>query len=67
MGWYNRTRIKFKFSKLADSDTSKIGPSVPVRDTTLLIVPITMSGGAREFAPPAEIIGDPTATSPNRG
>ena len=26
-----------------------------------------MSGGASELAPPAEIIGEPTATSPNRG
>jgi hypothetical protein len=44
-----------------------MGPNVPVRETTLLIVPITMSGGAKELAPPAEMIGEPTATSPNRG
>lgn len=67
MGWYKSTRTKFKFSKFADKDTSKMGPNVPVRETTLLIVPITMSGGAKELAPPAEMIGEPTATSPNRG
>lgn len=52
---------------MADNFTSRIGPKVPVRFTTLLTVPTTMSGGARDVAPPAVITGDPIATAPNRG
>ncbi len=44
-----------------------MGPKVPVRGTTLFIVPITIPGGASELAPPAEMMGEPTATSPKRG
>ena len=60
-------RTKFKFFKFAASVTSRIGPSVPVLFTTRLTDPITMSGGARDVAPPAEIIGEPTRTDPNLG
>ena len=44
-----------------------MGPSVPVLFTMRLTDPITMSGGARDVAPPAEMIGEPMRTAPNLG
>ncbi len=60
-------RTKFRFFKFAAKVTSRIGPSVPVLLTTRLTDPITMSGGAKDVAPPAEMIGEPIRTAPNLG